>query len=64
MGYADICCVVSLGKSSSAAIEQVIQQTTVLLEDLQEAGGPGALVNIDDFTKADSTGARMFDGEY
>ncbi len=54
----------SLGKSSSAAIEQVIQQTTVLLEDLQEAGGPGALVNIDDFTKPDSTGARMFDGEY
>ena len=55
---------VSLGKSSSTAIEQVIQQTTVLLEDLQEAGGPGALINVDDFIKPDSLVTSFFDGEY
>jgi hypothetical protein len=42
---------VSLGKSSSAALEQLYQQTTVLLEDLREGGGPGAFVNIDDFAR-------------
>ncbi|KAH6682935.1 hypothetical protein B0J14DRAFT_556204 [Halenospora varia] len=41
----------SLGKSSSAALEQVYQQTSVLLEELREGGGPGAFVNIDDFAK-------------
>ncbi|KAJ8062364.1 hypothetical protein OCU04_008908 [Sclerotinia nivalis] len=41
----------SLGKSSSAALERVYQQTTVLLEDLRESGGPGAFVNIDDYTR-------------
>lgn len=41
----------SLGKSSSAALEKLIQQTTVLIEDLAEGGGPGAFVNIDDFVK-------------
>ena len=45
----------SLGKSSSAAVEQLYQQTTVLLEDLQAEGGPGAFVNIDDFVKIDGT---------
>ncbi|KAI9643906.1 hypothetical protein NHQ30_007257 [Ciborinia camelliae] len=42
---------VSLGKSSSAALEQLYQQTTVLLEDLREGGGPGAFVNIDDYSR-------------
>ncbi|PBP20465.1 hypothetical protein BUE80_DR008805 [Diplocarpon rosae] len=41
----------SLGKSSTAALEKLIQQTTVLLEDLGEGGGPGAFVSIDDFVK-------------
>ncbi|APA16084.1 hypothetical protein sscle_16g108540 [Sclerotinia sclerotiorum 1980 UF-70] len=41
----------SLGKSSSAALEKVYQQTTILLEDLRESGGPGAFVNIDDYTR-------------
>jgi len=41
----------SLGKSSSAALEQLYQQTSVLLEDLREGGGPGAFVNIDDFAR-------------
>ncbi|KAM0135056.1 hypothetical protein ACHAP3_005146 [Botrytis cinerea] len=41
----------SLGKSSSAALERVYQQTTVLLEDLRESGGPGAFVNIDNYTR-------------
>jgi len=41
----------SLGKSSAAAIEQLYQQTTVLLEDLQDGGGPGAFVNIDEFVR-------------
>jgi len=48
--------IVSLGKSSSAALEQLYQQTTVLLEDLRETGGPGAFVNIDDFTKLSKIG--------
>ncbi|TGO30833.1 hypothetical protein BPAE_0003g01180 [Botrytis paeoniae] len=41
----------SLGKSSSAALERVYQQTTVLLEDLRESGGPGAFINIDNYTR-------------
>lgn len=41
----------SLGKSSTAALEKLIQQTTVLLEDLGEGGGPGAFVSIDDYVK-------------
>ncbi|CZR53247.1 uncharacterized protein PAC_03125 [Phialocephala subalpina] len=41
----------SLGKSSSAALEKLYQQTYVLLEDLREGGGPGSLVNIDDFVR-------------
>ncbi|PQE25365.1 SPRY domain-containing protein [Rutstroemia sp. NJR-2017a BBW] len=41
----------SLGKSSSAALETVYQQTTVLLEDLRETGGPGAMVNIDEYIR-------------
>ncbi|KAH7356846.1 CTLH/CRA C-terminal to lish motif domain-containing protein [Rhexocercosporidium sp. MPI-PUGE-AT-0058] len=41
----------SLGKSSTAALEKLIQQSTVLLEELGEAGGPGAFVSIDDFVK-------------
>lgn len=41
----------SLGKSSSAALEQLYQQTTVLLEDLREGGGPGSFVNIDDYVR-------------
>ncbi|THV54202.1 hypothetical protein BGAL_0032g00300 [Botrytis galanthina] len=41
----------SLGKSSSAALERVYQQTTVLLEDLRESGGTGAFVNIDNYTR-------------
>ncbi|RDW62743.1 hypothetical protein BP5796_11045 [Coleophoma crateriformis] len=41
----------SLGKSSTAALEQLYQQTTVLLEDLAEGGAAGAFVNIDDYTR-------------
>ncbi|KAL5324183.1 hypothetical protein ACEPPN_008727 [Leptodophora sp. 'Broadleaf-Isolate-01'] len=41
----------SLGKSSTAALEKLIQQSTILLEELGEAGGPGAFVSIDDFVK-------------
>ncbi|CZT06326.1 related to human RANBPM NP_005484.1 [Rhynchosporium graminicola] len=41
----------SLGKSSTAALERLIQQSTVLLEELGEAGGPGSFVSIDDFVK-------------
>lgn len=42
---------VSLGKSSSSALEQLYQQTSVLLEELREGGGPGAFVNIDDYAR-------------
>ncbi|KAH8601031.1 hypothetical protein B0O99DRAFT_589892 [Bisporella sp. PMI_857] len=38
-----------LRKSSSAALEKLYQQTSVLLEDLRADGGPGAFVNIDDY---------------
>lgn len=44
----------SLGKSSSAALEKLYQQTYVLLEDLREGGGPGSLVNIDDYVRPKS----------
>ncbi|KAG0646060.1 Ran-binding 9 [Hyphodiscus hymeniophilus] len=49
----------SLGKSSSAALEQLYQQTTVLLEDLREGGGPGAFVNIDDYANPDKPLSRF-----
>jgi hypothetical protein len=41
---------VSLGKSSSAALERLIQQSTILLEELSPGGGPGTMVNVDNST--------------
>jgi hypothetical protein len=38
----------SLGKSSRAALEKLYAQTTVLLEDLRQDGGDGAFVSIQD----------------
>ncbi|ORY16556.1 Ran-binding protein-like protein [Clohesyomyces aquaticus] len=37
---------VSLGKSSSAALERLCQQTEALVNELAEDGGPGAFVNV------------------
>jgi len=37
---------VSLGKSSSAAVELLVQQTEVLVSDISEEGGAGALINV------------------
>lgn len=37
---------VSLGKSSSAAIERLVQQTEALVGELAEDGGSGAFVNV------------------
>ncbi|KAF2494087.1 Ran-binding protein-like protein [Lophium mytilinum] len=37
---------VSLGKSSSAALERLCQQTEVLVADLAEDGGAGAFINV------------------
>ena len=37
---------VSLGKSSSAAVERLFQQTEVLINEISEEGGAGALVNV------------------
>ncbi|EKG18516.1 hypothetical protein MPH_04318 [Macrophomina phaseolina MS6] len=37
---------VSLGKSSSAALERLVQQTEVLIEKLAEDGGAGAFINV------------------
>ncbi|KAL8722226.1 MAG: hypothetical protein Q9225_001271 [Loekoesia sp. 1 TL-2023] len=37
---------VSLGKSSSAAIELLYQQTEVLVDYISEAGGAGAFINV------------------
>ena len=36
----------SLGKSSRAALENMYAQTSVLLDDLAETGGPGAFVTL------------------
>ncbi|KAM0333056.1 hypothetical protein ACHAQA_001713 [Verticillium albo-atrum] len=38
----------SLGKSSRSALEEVYAQTSVLLDDLRENGGPGAFVSLQD----------------
>lgn len=38
--------VVSLGKSSAAALERLCQQTEVLLGEISEHGGAGAFVNM------------------
>lgn len=38
--------IVSLGKSSSAAIERLVQQTEALVGELAEDGGPGAFINV------------------
>lgn len=46
MGSLLINITVSLGKSSSAAIERLIQQTEALVGVLAEDGGPGAFVNV------------------
>jgi hypothetical protein len=43
--------VVSQGKSSSAALERLIKQTTVLTEQLSDDSGPGCFVNVDDYMK-------------
>ncbi|KAK7520457.1 ran-binding protein [Phyllosticta citriasiana] len=37
---------VSLGKSSSAALEQLVKQTEALVDTLAEDGGPGAFINV------------------
>ncbi|KAF2637381.1 Ran-binding protein-like protein [Massarina eburnea CBS 473.64] len=37
---------VSLGKSSSAALEQLVQQTEALVNELADDGGPGAFINV------------------
>ncbi|KAF1835327.1 SPRY-domain-containing protein [Decorospora gaudefroyi] len=37
---------VSLGKSSSAALERLIQQTEALVTELADDGGPGAFINV------------------
>ena len=43
---------VSLGRSSSAALERLCQQTEVLVSDISELGGPGSLINVQhDFLK-------------
>lgn len=39
---------VSLGKSSSAALERLYQQTEALVNEISEEGGAGAFVNIND----------------
>lgn len=37
---------VSLGKSSAAALERLVKQSSVLIQDISEEGGPGAFVNL------------------
>ena len=42
---------VSLGKSSSTALERLYKQTVVLVEIISEDGGPGALINVPNILK-------------
>ena len=42
---------VSLGKSSSAALERLVQQTEVLLNELSADGGAGAFVNVSSYLR-------------
>ena len=35
-----------MGRSSVAALERLVQQSTVLISELSEGGGPGAFVNL------------------
>jgi hypothetical protein len=37
---------VSLGKSSSSALERLTQQAEALVEVLAKDGGPGAFINV------------------
>jgi hypothetical protein len=38
--------IVSLGKSSSAALERLVQQTEALVTELANDGGPGSFINV------------------
>ena len=38
--------VVSLGKSSSTAVERVYKQTVALVDLISEEGGPGSFINV------------------
>lgn len=38
--------VVSLGKSSSTALETVYKQTVVMVDVMSEDGGPGSFINV------------------
>jgi len=48
---------VSLGKSSCAALERVIQQTEIMFRELGDDGGPGALLNL----RLDYLSKKFFD---
>lgn len=37
---------VSLGKSSSTALERLYKQTVVLVDMMSEDGGPGSFINV------------------
>lgn len=37
---------VSLGKSSSTALERLYKQTVVLVDMISEDGGPGSFINV------------------
>jgi hypothetical protein len=37
---------VSLGRSSSAALERLYQQSEALIDEIAQDGGPGAFVNL------------------
>lgn len=43
---------VSLGKSSSTALERLYKQTIVLVDMISEDGGPGSLINVRNILKA------------
>jgi hypothetical protein len=46
---------VSMGRSSVAALERLVQQSTILINELSEGGGPEAFVNLrNDYLRNDN----------
>ncbi|KAL3469451.1 hypothetical protein BJX99DRAFT_252011 [Aspergillus californicus] len=52
---------VSLGKSSAAALERLYQQTEVLVNEISEEGGAGAFINVEEYIPTHSSATSQAD---
>ncbi|KAL4869676.1 hypothetical protein BDV12DRAFT_185003 [Aspergillus spectabilis] len=52
---------VSLGKSSAAALERLYQQTEVLVNEISEEGGAGAFINVEGYIPTHSSATSRAD---